>query len=248
MKVKQQDHFPQLPFPNGEPEKLPLWQSALQGSRGNCPCGHKDLEEILYWKWEIVLRWIAKLKWNPTLEILDYDGFNNLKPKAEVLLAVLELCIQLHALGFGNEFCNAGVWWRECAREFQIASRRDYYFGTDDLEERGAKSRIAKSIKKGKNPFKIDVMPNFYKLAQIVIDHKDTLQTIFDDLYVGSQRQKVKGLGAAFSAWSSAMDQGSSISIGFDTKSKKIYLDKDGNIVTNGKGGFSSLKFNSKKS
>ena len=79
----------------------------------------------------------------------DFDGYNVLKSQAEVLLAILNLCSELHALSFGDAYRNAGEWWRECAREFQCARRSDYYFGTDYLEGKASKSQIVRMLQKG---------------------------------------------------------------------------------------------------
>ena len=62
MKITTHNLFPRLPFPNDEPQNFPVWQNAFRDSRVHCPQGHLDLEETLYRQWEIVLRWIVKLK------------------------------------------------------------------------------------------------------------------------------------------------------------------------------------------
>ena len=246
MKIKEIGHFPKLPFPDGEPEKLPIWQNALKETVGYYPEGHPDLEYSLYWQWQVCMRWIVKLKWNPTIEIPDVTHFNNLKPQSEVLLAMLNLCIELHNLGFGSEFENAAKWWRECAREFQWARRSDYYFGTENLEPKASKSRIARYIqntKNPRNPFSETAMSCWHEVSKILIDRRAILPVIYDDLYRGSQRQIPKGLGSAFSAWASAYDRRATLSFCLDTQLNQLRQDDEGNLITDGRGGYAILKF-----
>ena len=174
----------------------------------------------------------------------DFDGYNVLKSQAEVLLAILNLCSELHALSFGDAYRNAGEWWRECAREFQCARRSDYYFGTDYLEGKASKSQIVRMLQKGQNPFTDKEMSILSNLIQLVIVHKESLKTIYDDLLIGRQRQKPhKGLSVAFSAWETTKMRDLTIAIAFDTKSGQIATDYNGNLVTNGKNGISGLEF-----
>lgn len=245
MKIKEIRRFPTLPFPDGEPEKLPIWQNALKETVGYYPKGHPDLEYSLYWQWQVCMCWIVKLKWNPTIEIPDVTDFNNLKPQSEVLLAMLNLCIELHTLEFGSEFQNAGQWWRECAREFQWARRSDYYFGTENLEAKGSKSKIARCIKNTnnpRNPFSEQGMSRWHKVAKIIIDNRDTIPALYENLYCGSQRKDPKGLGSAFSAWASAYDRGSTLSFCLDTQLNQLRQDDEGNLITNGRDGYAILK------
>jgi hypothetical protein len=130
------------PFPSGQPPNLPIWQENLAHSRlptmvyevngveqrvllttsGNCLVLHPDLERELVGNWEAVLRWVAKLKWkSPHLKLPRNNQFQALKPQAEVLLALLNLCFELHGIGCGKRYQNAGEWWKSLAWEFQAA-------------------------------------------------------------------------------------------------------------------------------
>ena len=211
--------------------------------------GHADLEETLYWQWQICMRWIVKLKWNPTIVIPDRPEFNILKPQSEVLLAMLNLCTELHVVGFGNEFQNAGIWFRECGREFQWTRRRDFYMGSENLEGKGSKSKIARTIQhtqKIKNPFIKEEMPLWHNVAQTVLDHRldnrKDFVIIYDDLYRGSQRKKPRGLGSAFSAWATSYDRGPTLSFCLDTQLNQLRQDDEGNPITNGRDGYAILK------
>lgn len=241
------------PFPTGQPPRLSMWQESLTHSRfptiaseingverrmlitanGNRLVLHPDLERELIGNWEAVLRWVAKLKWrSPNLQLPRIKQFQTLKPQAEVLLALLNLCLELHGIGYGEKYRNAGEWWKFLAWEFQAAMRSDYYLGTDLLIG-DSRSRYARSIKKGQNPFP-ESLPYLQEIAIAAISCKDNHRAIFVDLYKGKQRQiPHKGLGVALSNWETHMVRSPHRSIAFDGS----------NILTNGKNGISVLAY-----
>jgi hypothetical protein len=111
------------PLPDGLPEGNPIWQYCLARTRGRCPHGDPDLERILVYEWEVILRWIARLKWGCQIDIPPNSHEYRRKKKAEVLLALLNLCEALHTIGGGSQHRNAGEWFREIGVEWQIATR-----------------------------------------------------------------------------------------------------------------------------
>ena len=230
MKITTRKRIKIQPFPDGEPPDHPEWQHSLYNSKICFPEGHPQLERILRSQWEVTLRWVAKLKWrNPDLIILDHKEFKALKPQAEVLLAFLNLCIELHT-GFGSEYHNAGAWWRDIALEFQCTLRSDYYRHTEFFLAKNSKSRIVRKISRGENPFDPIDLKRMHYLAESAIKVRSS-SAIFDDLFEGSQRQKTKGLGFAFSAWQTASDRGPTTAIAIDGD----------RLLTNGRGGIQIL-------
>lgn len=238
MKIEKRKRINIDLFPVGEPENSVDWQKGLTGTRIQVHNGNPELERILIAHWEIVLRWVAKLKWrNPNLLIPTVEEAATLKPQAEVILAILNLCTELHVLGFGAEYPNAAAWFRDLCLEFQCAIRSDFYHGSDFLIGKNRRSSIGRAILKGENPFRENscFLDRLCNLASVAVGTQESHPSIFDDLYKGHQRQKPhKGLGAAFSAWQTAIDRQPSTAIGFD---------RNMNLLTNGKQGIAKLQF-----
>lgn len=210
-----------LPLPNGQPPGPPIWQEALARSRPTYPEGQPDLERWLDSHWEACLYWVAKLKWRSPVVIPRAKEFQLLKPQAEVLIAILNLCSELHTLGYGGQYRNAGQWWCDIAWEFQCAIRSDHYLATEFLVSKRRRWAIAQSLKKRKNPFCED-MKRLAHLVDCALGIAELAPAITEDLLIGSQRQPTKGLAAAFSAWQTAIERGGTTGIKIDEKSYRL--------------------------
>jgi hypothetical protein len=231
---------PRLPFdqPDNEEFRLALHSSRVQicDKGESWTEGQARAAEFLDAGWELVLHWVHKLKWNSRHKIPVKRGRATksaqlLKPLAQVCVAWINLCMELHVLGFGRQYKNAGEWFKAICWEI----KQDIYSAVFHRKEGSildgkTKRDLAAIIGNGAiNPFDPEHQPAQWAAADAVLAIKTTHPDIFREFWKGSQRQSGrKGLSAALTAWQTSSEKDGHS--GFE-------LMPDGSFtVTNGRG------------
>jgi hypothetical protein len=237
-----------LIFPDDLPDNPDdeLWRVELQATRVRIKEkpfdwteGEDYAERFLQNKWEVTLYWVHKLRWNPRLKIPVPRGQSKevklLKPFAEVCIAWINLCWELHGLGFGRQYQNAAHWFRVICWELQTELYASLFHGEKSILDARVKRSLAGSIDSGVNPFEKDRehKPAQWEVGNAVLQTRKHRPLIFKELWKGSQRPaKHKGLAAALRSWQTSTDRAGHQSFGL----------KDGAfIVSDGRGKFKVL-------
>lgn len=232
-----------LIFPDDLPDNPAdeLWRVELQSTRARVigkPSdwteGEDYAEKFLQNKWEVTLYWVHKLRWNPRFKIPAPRGQSKdvklLKPFAEVCVAWLNLCWELHGLGFGGQYRNAGQWFKAICWEIQTELYASVFHDEKSILDAGVKRSLAGSIDAGVNPFEEDKerKPAQWEVANAVLATRKNRPIIFKELWKGSQRPaKHKGLAAALRSWQTSTERDGHQSFGLKDRAF---------IVTSGKG------------
>ena len=151
------------------------WDTALQSIQskflrlGKLSNQAELLTQILEGEWSIFLQWTYKKKWNRSHKIPRQKAYTNCEPMGDVLLAILNLCIEVHAVHpIGKHYPNAAVWFDSICWELKYKDLCGL------LNPSGGKKaylsylrqEIIDCYKCRENPHSQETEPHLYRLIQ----------------------------------------------------------------------------------
>jgi hypothetical protein len=172
--------------------------SALQKAEIEIPGAIDDLTKFLIThcinRWDTVLHWVTKLKWNKKHKIPGgQESVRAAKPMGTVLFHELELCIQSHALlGYKKAgYLDASIWFGKLFMEHQRLELNNML--TVSTDEGGKSAYLASfrrdilaALKEDRNPFDPVVEPHMYKLIECslkLVDRSDIFREKYWEPY-----------------------------------------------------------------
>lgn len=151
------------------------------------------LTQIVEGEWAIFLQWAYKKKWNRSHKIPRQKGYTNCEQMGDVLLAILNLCIEVHAI-HPTDYPNAARWFDAICWEMKY---KDLY---DLLESSGGKKAYLSYLRKDvidtyackENPHNPETEPHIYRLIQACVEINNS--GMFPDLIKNYWGTLVKAL------------------------------------------------------
>lgn len=112
------------PIPRGKLNEP--WDTAIQKMQyGFLPLEKISIEEELMYQivegqWAIFAQWVYKKKWNNSYKIPRRNAYWDCESAGYVLLAVLNMCIEVHSIHpLGKNYSNAAVWFDSICSEMK---------------------------------------------------------------------------------------------------------------------------------
>lgn len=153
------------------------WDTAIQNIQskflrlGKVSDETELITQILEGEWSIFLRWVYKKKWNRSHKIPRQKAYANCEPMGDVLLAILNLCIEVHAVHpMSKHYPNAAAWFDAICWEIKYSEL------CGRINQSGGKKKYLNYLRKKvidcykyrENPHNPDTEPHIYRLIQSV--------------------------------------------------------------------------------
>jgi len=163
------------------------WDTALQNIQSKFlrlgkPSNQIELlTKILEGEWAIFLQWVYKKKWNRSHKIPRQKAYANSEPMGDVLLAILNCCIEVHAV-YPNHYPNAAVWFDSICWELKHKDLEGL------LNSSGGKKAYLSYLRKEiidcykcrENPHDKETEPHIHRLIQALVEINNS--RMFPDL------------------------------------------------------------------
>lgn len=189
--------------------------------------------EILLGHWLLALHWLIKKKWFPNYKLDRRNAIvRDFEPFGDLLLSILELCIQSYgATKHSASYASGYIWFQAVANEMknrdfaEIFQPDGHSSKTSDLAER---RNVVKQLRDYVNFSDPDKTPHLWRLLEASIEQAKTFPG-FDRKYWRGERgkNKQKGFIHAYTAWVGELDK---------KKWKNIVCEKGKLFVRDGQG------------
>lgn len=164
--------------------------------------------------WVVATHWLYKKKWNSKHRIpYKRDLVRLCEPMGNLLLSILNLTVELHAIHpLGRHYANAAMWFDCVYWEMKNEGLADLLELTDcrgkDDRVRGIRRHL-KSYKNGGNPHDSEHEPHTWRLIQaaLEVNGSQSFPTFSKKIWNGVRKGKTLGFIHAYSAWARALGE-----------------------------------------